>query len=65
MVKLKTMQEWREFANNPPKCCVNCEHYTDAEWSEDDRCRKYNETPPQEYAESENECPEWVQMIPF
>jgi hypothetical protein len=65
MVRLKTIREWRSVVNNPPRCCVNCDHYTDAYWSTDEICKRYNANPPQEYAESENECPEWVQMIPF
>lgn len=67
MVKLKTIQEWREVANNPPKCCVNCDNYVGqyGYWEEGARCRLFEQSPPQEFAEAENECPAWLQMIPF
>ena len=65
MVKLKTIQEWREAVHNPPKCCVNCDHYPEAHWKEDATCQKFKQSPPQEFAESENNCPEWVDLLPF
>jgi hypothetical protein len=64
-MKLRTIHEWREVAHNPPSCCVNCDFYSGIDWSEKEICRKYEQKPPQEYAEAENECPSWVPMIPF
>jgi hypothetical protein len=67
MVKLKTIQEWREVANNPPRCCVNCDNYVSqfGDWEEGARCRLFEQSPPREFAEAENECPAWLQLIPF
>jgi hypothetical protein len=65
MVRLKTIAEWREVVENPPRCCVNCEHYTHAIWSEKETCKVHEASPPREYAEAESDCPSWTEMMPF
>jgi len=66
-MRLKTIQEWREVANNPPKCCVNCDNYVSrfGDWEEGAKCRLFEQSPPREFAEAENGCPAWLQLIPF
>jgi hypothetical protein len=67
MVKLKTIQEWRSVVNNPPRCCVNCDNYVSrfGDWEEGAKCRLFEQSPPREFAEAENGCPAWHQLIPF
>lgn len=43
-----------------PRCCHTCEHY-----KADGVCIQYAMQPPQEFAETLNQCDEWVQEIPF
>ena len=66
-MKLKTIREWREVANNTPRCCVNCDNYVSrfGDWEEGAKCRLFEQSPPREFAEAENECSAWLQLIPF
>jgi len=64
MVKLRTIQEWQAAM---PRCCLNCDHYLThrGEWEEGASCKVFGANPPREFAEAENECASWAQLIPF
>lgn len=53
-------QYYEHFGRRPPECCHTCDFYQD-----DGVCSVFNMTPPEDFARSEGECPEWVELIPF
>jgi len=48
---------WRK---GPPKFCHTCEHYDN-----EGICQKHQQEPPEEFARTEDACPEWLYEIPF
>lgn len=53
-------QYYANFGRPPPECCHTCDYY-----NEDGKCSFYNMEPPADFAKTEGECPEWVELIPF
>jgi hypothetical protein len=66
-VKLRTVKEWLAVVENPPKCCLSCDHYLAhrGEWEETATCRIFNANPPREFVEAENDCQSWAELVPF
>lgn len=62
------VSQWREecrkfslmVSPEPPKCCHTCDHYTD-----EGLCTFYSMTPPEDFAATPDQCPEWMEEIPF
>ena len=65
MVKVRTVKEWHDVVENPPRCCLSCRHYMGDEWSPDTVCTMHEASPPREWAEERNECEQWSELIPF
>ena len=43
-----------------PECCHTCDSYT-----EEGICREYLITPPEDFAQTTNQCELWIPIIPF
>ena len=43
-----------------PKCCHTCDSY-----NENGLCQEYLTQPPEDFAQSLNQCAEWLPIIPF
>jgi hypothetical protein len=55
------VSEWKRIQKiAPPKCCHTCNYY-----SEEGLCNLHDAEPPEEYAATLGECPDWVDEIPF
>ena len=55
------LAEWRKWmALGPPRCCHTCISY-DAEGY----CRRYGMRPPEDFAKTQDACPDWDEDIPF
>lgn len=65
MVKLRSVKDWRDAMANPPRCCLSCRHYLADEWQPDNVCTAHDASPPREWAEEENTCEEWQELVPF
>lgn len=65
MVKLRSVKDWRDAMANPPRCCLSCRHYLADEWRPDNVCTAHDASPPQAWAEEENTCEEWQELVPF
>jgi len=50
---------------NPPRCCLSCRHYLVDEWTPTAECVTHKAPPPREWAEEENTCEEWQELVPF
>lgn len=55
----QVLKDWRESNANPPKVCYNCDFYTTSS------CLKFNAKPPEDFANTPGQCPEWIETIPF
>jgi hypothetical protein len=55
----QVIKEWQQLTSNPPKVCYSCE------WYRVNTCDKFQATPPEEFANTPDSCPEWVESIPF
>ena len=42
------------------RCCATCDYLT-----EEGVCTEYDATPPIEFLEKENDCPAYIDLIPF
>jgi len=51
-------EEW--IKAGPPKCCHNCDSY-----SEQGHCLHFDMRPPEEFAATQDACPDWSLEIPF
>jgi len=51
-------EEWLKAG--PPKCCHNCDSY-----SEQGHCLHFDMRPPEEFAATQDACPDWTFEIPF
>ena len=65
MVKLRSVNDWRAAMANPPRCCLSCRHYLVDEWTPTAECVVHKAPPPREWAEEENTCEEWQELVPF
>jgi hypothetical protein len=43
-----------------PRICHTCDFYTD-----NGVCERYGSEPPQDFAQTQNQCQEWKDIIPF
>lgn len=53
-------QYYETLEKGPPKCCHTCDWYKD-----DGECYKFKMVPPEDFASSIGQCPEWFEVIPF
>ena len=56
----KIVKDWYKKGGEPPMCCFTCDYYSSAGY-----CIKFDEIPPAEYAQQVNECPHWLDVVPF
>lgn len=64
-MKLATVHEWFAAMKNVPRCCLSCRHYLVDEWTPTAECVVHKAPPPREWAEEENTCEEWEELVPF
>ena len=64
-MKLATVHEWFAAMKDVPRCCLTCRHYLVDEWTPTAECVVHKAAPPREWAESENTCEEWQELVPF
>lgn len=50
--------EWRNV--KPPKCCHTCDWY-----NKEGQCEFFKMEPPEEFANTKDQCEKWIQEIPF
>ena len=52
----------RQQPSRPPwrQCCAACDHLDDT-----GLCRQFDDRPPMDFIEQENDCAEFVECIPF
>ncbi len=43
-----------------PRCCHTCDNYNEAGW-----CAMFDLKPPDEFTHAFNECPDWIEEVPF
>lgn len=48
------------YYRSPPKCCHTCELYQD-----DGTCFEFGMQPPADFAQTEDQCDKWIEVIPF
>lgn len=48
------------YHSGPPKCCHTCLHYAN-----DGICLAFFMTPPEDFAASVDQCPDWEVDVPF
>lgn len=57
----ETVRKYRKAVQTPPpRCCHTCDHYRD-----DGVCEKFDMEPPEDFAATEDACPEYEQEVPF
>ena len=62
---MSAVKKWLEIVANPPRCCLSCRHYLADEWTPSNECTVHKATPPREWAEEENTCESWEELVPF
>jgi hypothetical protein len=65
-MKKTALQIWNEEADalraRMPKVCENCRHH----WPErEGYCDLHDATPPDDFAETPDACPDWKDVVPF
>lgn len=54
--------EYRQIVKKgPPKCCHTCDFYG----REYMFCTKYDTNPPEDFASTQDACPDYYEIIPF
>jgi hypothetical protein len=53
---------WDRINEKPPRCCYTCDAFNK---NEGGFCKYFNMEPPKEYVEEINDCPQYLNEIPF
>ena len=63
MVK-KALEVWedecRSLKERMPKVCAKCLHQGESGW-----CHIHEDIPPPDFADTDNACPDWKDVVPF